>query len=307
MSRIVVLGSLNMDLVAHVPHLPSAGETVLAQPLQTFPGGKGANQAAAAARLGGRVSIIGRVGADAFGTSLLEALARDGVDTTAVERDGATPTGTAIILVDPQGENVIAVSPGANATLTVDAVDRALQTLGSDDMLVIQLEIPATVVRQALTGARERGVRTLLNAAPIRGLDPALLRGLDILVVNEPETAALVGRSVTDLTAAMAAALELHERGVGLAVVTLGAAGAVFSQNGTAERVEPFPVTAVDSTAAGDAFVGAMAAAMIDAIPTTQALRLASAAGAAAASRPGAHSSLPRRRDLEDAFGLRWP
>lgn len=307
MGRIVVLGSLNVDLVAKVPHLPRPGETVMAESLQTFPGGKGANQAAAAARLGGAVAMIGRVGNDAFGSLLLENLRRDGVDINGVARDPEAPTGTALILVDPQGENVITVAAGANASLGSDEVRRALDAVDRTGLLVLQLEIPPSVARAAMEGARRNGIRTLLNAAPAGRLDPSLLAGLDVLVANEPETAALVGRPINDTPTAERAARELHEQGVGLAVVTLGAAGSVFCLDGSAERVDPFTVTAVDSTAAGDAFVGALAVALTDGIAVPQALRLANAAGAGAASKVGAQSSLPRRDDLERLFGVHWP
>lgn len=307
MGHIVVLGSLNVDLVARVPRLPRPGETIMAESLQTFPGGKGANQAAAAARLGGAVTIIGRVGSDAFGTMLLQSLERDGVNVSGVARDAQAPTGTALILVDPNGENVITVAAGANASLGGDEVRRALAALDPAGLLVLQLEIPPQVARAAIEGARRKHVRTLLNAAPAGRLDPSLLAGLDILVVNGPETAALVGRPVEDTRSAEYAAVELHQRGVQLAVVTLGAAGSVFCLNGSAERVDPFTVTAVDSTAAGDAFVGALAVALRDGIAVPGALRLANAAGAVAASKAGAQSSLPRRDDLERLFGVRWP
>jgi ribokinase len=163
------------------------------------------------------------------------------------------------------------------------------------------------VARAAIEGARRQHVRILLNAAPAGRLDPSLLAGLDILVTNEPETAAIVGWPVADTRSAENAAVELHQRGVALAVVTLGAAGSVFCLNGAAERVDPFAITAVDSTAAGDAFVGALAVALSDGVAVPGALRLANAAGAVAASRAGAQSSLPRRADLERLFGVRWP
>lgn len=307
MARIVVLGSLNTDLVATVRHLPGPGETVLADALQTFPGGKGGNQAAAAARLGGVVRMVGRVGSDAYGQGLLASLEQDGVDTSGVARDSVAPTGTALILVDPRGENVIAVSPGANATLGEEEVERALEAVDQGGLLVLQLEIPATVVRQAIAGARRRGIRVLLNAAPVREFDPANIDGLDILVANEPETSVLVGRPVTDVPSATQAARVLHDRGVGVAVITLGAAGSVFCEDGRAERVEPFAVRAVDSTGAGDAFVGALAVALTAGVELGLALQYANAAGAGAASRPGAQSSLPRRADLARLFGLKWP
>lgn len=307
MARIVVLGSLNVDLVAQVPHLPHAGETVLAESLQTFAGGKGANQAAAAARLGGDVAMVGRVGNDAFGATLMASLRGDGVDISGVMRDPEFPTGTAMILVDRRGENTIAVAAGANARLDVDQVEIALRSLRQGDLLVVQLEIPTAIARLAIARARHKGVRTLVNAAPAGRLTLTDLKGLDVLVTNEPETAALVGHAVVDTSAALTAVNELHEQGIGIAVVTLGAAGAVFCEDGASQKVEPFAVMAVDSTAAGDAFVGALAVALAGRIGLSQAIRLANAAGAGAASKVGAQSSLPTRTDLERLFGVRWP
>jgi ribokinase len=307
MGRIVVLGSLNTDLVARVRHLPGPGETVLADQLQKFSGGKGGNQAAAAARLGAVVQMVGRVGGDPFGDDLIASLHNDGVDTSGIERDHDAPTGTALILVDPKGENVIAVAPGANANLGTSEVDRALHAVGPTDLLVLQLEIPAGVVRQAIAGARRQGIPILLNAAPVREFDASGIEGVDILVANEPETSVLVGHAVTDVRSATDAARRLHERGVGLAVITLGAAGSVFCQNGQAGFVEPFAIEAVDSTGAGDAFVGALAAALTSGIELRPALRYANAAGAGAASKAGAQTSLPSRADLERLFGVRWP
>jgi len=307
MGRIVVLGSLNVDLVAQVPHLPRAGETVLADSLQTFPGGKGANQAAAAARLGGTVAMVGRVGDDDFGVMLTDSLRQAGVSTDGVVRDPQAPTGTALILVDPQAENVIAVAPGANARLGSEEVGRALDALDTGDLLVLQLEIPPAAVREAIEAARGKRIRVLLNASPAGRLKLEDLDGLDVVVTNELETAALVGRPVADVAGATRAAAELHDRGVHLAVVTLGSAGSVFCEDGQAQRVDPFPVAAVDSTAAGDAFVGALAVALTDGVGLPEAVRLANAAGAGAVSKVGAQSSLPQRGDLERLFGVRWP
>ncbi len=305
MSRIVVLGSLNTDLVAQVPHLPRPGETVLGDRLRTFPGGKGANQAVAAARLGGLVSMVGRVGNDTFGTALLEQLASDGVDAAGVARDPQAPTGAALILVETGGQNQIAVVPGANLAVADGDVSRALELLADDSLLVLQQEIAFQAVEEAIRRSR---ARVLLNAAPPRPLGPDLLRRVDVLVVNETEAAALLfDRPVTGPALAADAARVAHERGVALAVVTLGAAGAVFCDEDGPQLVDPFPVAAVDVTAAGDAFVGALAVALSAGVPARQAVRLANAAGAAAATRAGAQTSLPFPQDLKRLFGIDWP
>jgi ribokinase len=306
MSRpgIVVLGSLNVDLVAAVPALPRPGETALGDRLLTFTGGKGANQAVAAARLGGRVAMVGRVGADAGGDALVRQLERDGVDVAGVSRDDREPTGAALIMVDAVGENLIAVARGANGRVGAEEVARAVRAGDRGSVLVLQLEVPREAVTLAVEQARRAGRRVLLNAAPAAPLAPGLLAGLEALVVNESEAAALLGHPVADAAAGLAAARRLHEAGVRLAVVTLGAAGAALCDADGRRLAEPFPVTAVDTTAAGDAFVGALAVGLASGRPAREAVRLANAAGAAAATRAGAQDSLPRPADLERLFGV---
>ena len=199
MGRIVVLGSLNTDLVTMVPHLPRPGETVLGDALHTFPGGKGANQAVAAARLGGRVSMVGRVGADPFGDALVDQLVDAGLDTRGVTRDPALPTGSALIVVDAAGQNQIAVAPGVNQAVGEEEVAGALAMLGPDDLLLVQLEVPLAAVREAVLQTR---AAVLLNAAPPLRLDGNLLQRLNVLVVNETEAEVLFARTVTGPEAA---------------------------------------------------------------------------------------------------------
>ena len=301
MGRIVVLGSLNTDLVTMVPHLPRPGETVLGDALHTFLGGKGANQAVAAARLGGRVSMVGRVGADPFGDALVDQLVDAGVDTRGVTRDPALPTGTALIVVDSAGQNQIAVAPGVNQAVGEEEVAGALAMLGPDDLLLVQLEVPLAAVREAVLQTR---AAVLLNAAPPLRLDGNLLQRLD---VNETEAEVLFARTVTGPEAAAEVTSIARAAGVDLAIVTLGAAGAVFGDGRSSELVAPFRVQAVDATAAGDAFVGALAVALTAGTPASAAVRLANAAGAAATTRRGAQSSLPSPSDLKRLFGIDWP
>jgi ribokinase len=305
--RIVVLGSLNVDLVVTVPHLPRPAETVLGGALHTYPGGKGANQAVAAARLGGTVAMVGRVGRDAHGDLLLAQLRSDGVDEGDVERDAADPTGAALILVEQGGQNMIAVAPGANGCADAAEVRRALSRLHRGDLLMLQLELPLPAVTAAIAGARRLGARVLLNAAPAMPLPDDVLQGLDVLVVNEIEAQALFLRPVVTPEDAITAGRAALEAGVHIAVVTLGAAGAVLCSTDGAVRIEPFAIDAVDATGAGDAFVGALAVGLVQGLPPVEAARLAGAAGAAAASQPGAQSSLPHLADLERLFGMRWP
>jgi ribokinase len=305
--HLVVLGSLNTDFVARVPELPRPGQTVLGERLLTFAGGKGANQAVAAARLGMRVTMVGRVGCDARGEVLLSALEHEGVDVHRVVRDPEEPTGAALIVVDRTGENQIAVTAGANGRVDTTDVARALEALEAGSLLALQLEIPLDAVRRAIVGALHRRSRTILNAAPAMRLELALLRGLEAIVVNQEEAGALLGRPIADPASALAAAGDLHAFGARLGVVTLGAAGAAFCDHNGPRLMAPFSVSAVDATAAGDAFVGALAAALGAGLPSESALQLASAAGAAAASREGTQSSLPKAQDLKEQFGLDWP
>ena len=288
-----MLGSLNMDLVVTVPHLPRAGETVLGDRLGRYPGGKGANQAVAAARLGGQVGMVGRVGADDFGAELVANLAANGVDASGVEPDNSAATGAALIYVGPEGQNMIAVAPGANGRLDTFDIERAVARLQSGDVLVMQLEIPMAVITPAAEAARRAGARVLLNAAPAQPLDPGLLDQVDALVVNEGEA-----RAIVDKASPEAAAAALHAIGPRIAVVTLGPAGSVFCDETGVHRVEEFHVTSVDATGAGDAFVGALAVGLANGLPTEASMRFANAAGAAATTSLGAQVALPHVKDL---------
>ena len=282
-----------MDLVIMLPHLPRAGETVLGERLGRYPGGKGANQAVAAARLGGQVSMVGRVGADDFGAELVANLAANGVDASGVERDNSAATGAALIFVGPEGQNMIAVAPGANGRLDTFDIERAVARLQSGDVLVMQLEIPMAVITPAAVAARRAGARVLLNAAPAQPLDPGLLDQVDALVVNEGEA-----RAIVDKASPEAAAAALHAIGPRIAVVTLGPAGSVFCDETGVHRVEPFHVTSIDATGAGDAFVGALAVGLARGLATEASMRFANAAGAAATTSLGAQVALPHVKDL---------
>ncbi|MFB7373812.1 ribokinase [Streptomyces sp. NPDC056222] len=296
MTSIVVLGSTNMDLVAFVPKAPARGETVTGREFRTIPGGKGANQAVAAARAGADVSMIGAVGADDFGVRLRAALEGSGVDTDLL-RTAEGPSGTAHIVVDDEGGNAIVVVPGANGTVTsLDHGDEAL--IATADALLLQLELPLSVVTEGATTARRLGVRTVLTPAPARSLPPELLAATDLLVPNEHEAAALTG--IADPHAAAAALLTL----VPEVVITLGAAGSLHA----ARDSEPFTVPAhrvraVDTTAAGDTFVGALAVALGEGRAVREALAWASTAAALSVQREGASSSMPYRSEIDAADG----
>jgi len=282
-----------------VPRLPQPGETVLGDRLGSYPGGKGANQAVAAARLGGQVAMVGRVGNDSFGAGLIENLTSNRVDASGVERDPAAPTGAALIYVEDGGQNMIVVAPGANAMVGPGDAQRAAARLGRGDLLVLQLEIPIAVIEWAVQAAREAGAFIVLNAAPAQRLEPGLLSQLNALVVNEREANTLVGHE--DPSTAAAA---LRTMGPKVVIVTLGPAGSLYCDETGVHRVEPFDVTSIDSTGAGDAFMGALAVGLAAALPSAAAIRFANAAGAAATTSLGAQAALPRLDELRRRFGL---
>ncbi|MCT9080976.1 ribokinase [Streptomyces fulvoviolaceus] len=295
MTHIAVLGSTNMDLVTYVEKAPQRGETVTGREFRTIPGGKGANQAVAAARAGAMVSMIGAVGNDSFGTRMRSTLEHSGVTTDHL-RTTEGPSGTAHIVVDDEGGNAIVVIPGANGT--VDHLvpgDEGL--IASADALLLQLEIPLTAVLAGAETARGHGIRTILTPAPAQPLPPELLAATDLLVPNEHEATALTGR--TDPLAAATALLDQ----VPEVVVTLGAAGSLYAARGSEPFTVPAPqVTAVDSTGAGDTFVGTLAVAIGEGRPMREALTWAAAAAALSVQRAGASASMPYRSEIEAQF-----
>ncbi len=292
--HIVVVGSLNMDLVVRAPRHPQPGETILGGDFRTFPGGKGANQAVAAARLGAAVQMIGRVGADAFGDALLQTLAQDGVNTAHVRRDQETPTGVALITLNAAGQNAIVVAPGANARVTPQDVVAAQAALAGAAVLLLQLECPLPAVAKAIELAKQHRAQVVLNPAPAQPLDAALLSQVDYLLPNQNELALLTG--LGDIRPAMS---RLQAVGVRRVVVTLGEEGVLVAEGGSEVHLPAHGVTVVDTTAAGDAFAGAFAVALLEGHSTRQAAAWGNAAGALAVTRAGAQPSLPRRDELE--------
>jgi ribokinase len=298
-AHITVVGSLNMDLVARAPRIPQPGETIIGSDFHTVPGGKGANQAVAAARLGAQVSMVGRVGRDAFAESLLNNLAAAGVDHTFVVHDPEAATGVALIAVDDAGQNSIIVASGANVRLSPADVDGAEAAIAGADALLLQLESPLETVTRAAKVAHAHGVPVILNPAPARSLPGALLALVDVLIPNESETALLTGLPVGDPAEAEAAATALRELGVGTVILTLGERGALLAREDGAEYFPAFEVTPVDTTAAGDAFVGGFAVALAEGRSLAEAVQWGNGAGALATTRLGAQPSLPTRQDLE--------
>ena len=300
--RIFVFGSLNIDLVQRVERLPVAGETLAGEQLQIFSGGKGANQACAAARLGGSVYMAGRVGEDAFGARLKKELAQSGVDVSRVET-GKAETGAAIILVLPSGENVIVISAGANGTVTADAASSALAEGKPGDILLCQLEIPIDATLQALETARKQGMISILDPAPAKGLPNDALSFVSILIPNETEAASMLGRSGPEgesLEKARELASELLQHGPEVVILKLGRQGCLVAKG---DEVSAFPghrVRAVDTTAAGDTFSGALAAELSRGEELATAVRFANAAAALCVTKSGAISSIPTRADVLD-------
>lgn len=300
MSRVVVCGSVNIDLVGTVTRLPHPGETVAGSAFATYPGGKGANQAVAAARAGIEVVMLGAVGADGYGRELSAFLGSHGVDTSRLATRPDTPTGTALILVDATGENVIAVIPGANAT--VDPAVAASAEVRPGDVLVAQFETPVAATSVFFASGRAAGATCVLNPAPAADIDRELLELVDVLVVNETELALVTGYELADepvdLTPASAA---LAAAGfAGSLVVTRGARGVVALADGETTPVDGHAVQAVDATGAGDCFVGSLAAELSRGIKLPQALRYANAASALAVQTPGAGSAMPSRDQVTD-------
>ena len=295
--KIVVVGSSNTDLVVQVPHFPSPGETVLGDGFIMAHGGKGANQAVAAARLGAQVTFVSCLGQDSFGEMAMEAYRAEGINTEFIRIDSKAPSGVALILVDPKGENEIAVASGANFTLTVADVEMAEPAIQSADCVLLQLETPLPTVETAVALAKKHEVPVILNPAPARPLPESLLKSVDVLTPNETEAEmlGLVGSDQTDI------ARNMLRLGIETVVMTMGSRGALLVSDGEEQQIPAFPTSAVDTTAAGDAFNGALAVAIASDQPLEDAVRFANAAGAFAASSPGAQSSLPT---LEDVTGL---
>jgi ribokinase len=298
-AQVVVVGSLNVDLVIRSARIPRPGETILGGEFHTLPGGKGANQAVAAARLGARVSMVGRVGDDAFGQELLNNLSADGIDHTFVLRDGASATGVALIVVDDAGQNTIVVASGANMNLSPADVDAAAAVFATADALLLQLESPLETVIHAAALASAQGVPVILNPAPARPLPQELLTLVDVLVPNESETALLTGMPVGNQEEAIAASAALRLAGVGTVILTLGERGALLAGATVSRLLPAFDVDPVDTTAAGDAFLAGLAVALAEGKGLAEAVRWGNAVGALATTRFGAQTSLPARQAVE--------
>lgn len=298
-TKVAVLGSINMDLVVRCARLPDRGETILAQEAAEVCGGKGANQAVQAALAGAAATMIGRVGDDAIADRLLQNLERHGVDTQFVSRSQGCGSGLAIVAVERSGENSILVVPGANGLVSVEDVDAAAMAIENADILLVQLEIPMSAVLRGIQLAREAGVRVIVDPAPAPRDAPAELLQVDLICPNLSEAGALLGTALrNDEQMLVDAARELQQRGARSVAITLGAAGALLLTGQEPRFVPPIPTPAVDTTAAGDAFAGALAVFWGEGAPLEQAVQWANAAGAISASRAGAQPSMGSRDQI---------
>lgn len=310
MNHLVVVGSLNMDFVVSVGRLPAPGETVLGSNFQMLPGGKGANQACAAGKLGvGSVTtrMIGRVGYDLFGDHLKASLAAAGVDVGAVSATRSQPTGVALIEVDRSGQNTIVVASGANHALAAADVEAMRPVLRGARFVLFQLESPLATVAAALNLAREEGAQTMLDPAPAQELSAGILAAVDVLTPNETEAALLLGRKPARMAVqdAPAVANALRERGPRCVVLKLGDQGCYYDDGVQAMHSPGFAVEAKDATAAGDTFNAAFAVALTEGREVAQALRFANAAAAISVTRMGAQASIPSRAEVQSFLGAR--
>lgn len=298
-AKILVVGSFMMDLVVRTPRVPENGETIIGTSFNRFPGGKGANQAVAAARLGGAVTMAGKVGSDDFGDEFLSVLASEGINTAYILRDSQAATGVGFITLDHAGNNRIVVVPGANLQYSVQDLAQIESLIKDSDILIMQLEMDMSVIEHAVELAGRYQVPVILNPAPARALNDELLRGVTYLTPNETEAEILTGVKVTSIDRAKEAAEALLEKGVKTVVLTLAEKGALVASNAGATHVSGFSVQPVDTVAAGDAFNGAFAVAISKGKSLVEACRFANAVGAIAVTRPGAIPSLPSAAEVE--------
>ncbi|NVD08448.1 ribokinase [Vibrio sp. JPW-9-11-11] len=301
MNKLVVLGSVNADHVLQVPSFPRPGETLHGRNYQVIPGGKGANQAVAAARLKADTGFIACVGDDAFGINIRENFKMDNINIRGVKMEPNCPTGIAMIQVSDSGENSICISAEANAKLTADAIEPDLESIRNAKYLLMQLETPLCGIEKAAQVAKQARTNVILNPAPARELSDELLACIDVITPNETEAEVLTGITVTDNESAQEAANVLHRKGIEIVMITLGAKGVWLSQNGRGDLIEGFRVEALDTTAAGDTFNGALVTGLLEDLPLESAIKFAHAAAAISVTRFGAQTSIPSRAEV-DAF-----
>lgn len=303
---IYVIGSSNTDMVVKAEKLPSPGETVIGGTFLMNPGGKGANQAVTASRLGGQVTFVASIGNDIFGRQALQQFQREKIDTTFILTDKNHPSGVALISVDAKGENSIVVAPGANAELSILKVEQALKAINDEAILLLQLEIPLETVEYVIEQGHHKNLKAILNPAPANRLSDDVFKHIFVITPNESEAELLTGIRLTNLESTQEAAEVLHSKGVKNVVITLGAKGAYLS-NDTVKKLIAAPlVTAIDTTAAGDCFNGALAVALSENMPLDAAVAFACKAASISVTRMGAQSSLPHRKEVDELSLAVW-
>jgi len=307
MSKICVLGSLNMDIVLEVEHMVKIGETIFAKNIKNIPGGKGANQAIASKRMGSEVYMIGKVGLDSNGDFLVSKLAYDGINTDYIFKDNKETTGTAIINVNNEGNNSIVVVAGANMNITIDEIKKSFSIIKDCDVIIAQYETPSEITIQAFDYAKSQGIITILNPAPAKKLDEKLLKCTDIIIPNETEAYEITGIIVDDLESAKKAAKIFMIMGVSYVIITLGSKGAVLATKDKAELIPAIKVKAIDTTAAGDSFIGAIASTVdtkeLSFENLKKAIAFANKVSSIVVQRSGAQPSIPTMREVIDIYG----
>ncbi|MDR0697964.1 MAG: ribokinase [Tannerella sp.] len=297
-NKIVVIGSCNTDMVIKSDRLPEPGETIIGNTFMMNPGGKGANQAVAAARMGGNVTFISKTGNDLFGKQSIELYNAEGIKTNYIFSDPDNPSGVALISVDAKGENCILVASGANGTLSIDDIEKAQEEIETSSLVLMQLEIPVKTVEYAAEIAFRKGIKVILNPAPAQALTNRLLKSLHIITPNKTEAEMLSGVKVTDWISAKAASDAISDKGVDIVVLTLGSLGALIKEGKQYHRIEAEKVTAVDTTAAGDTFCGALSVGLSEGMNIVDAVKMACKAAAITVTRMGAQASIPYRAEI---------
>ncbi|MDP3913668.1 MAG: ribokinase [Bacteroidota bacterium] len=298
--KILIVGSSNTDMVIKTHNFPAPGETILGGRFLMNAGGKGANQAVAAARLGGMVTFVGKIGDDIFGKQAVQQLEDEGINVDFVAVDPENPSGVALITVDKKGENSIVVAPGSNGTLSAADFDKAIAELYESEYVLMQLEIPIPTVEHIARMAALKQKKVVLNPAPAAELTDELLQNLYIITPNETEAELLTGIKVTDESSALKAASALNEKGVEIVIITMGSAGAFLLANGNSEIIKAPKVEAVDTTAAGDTFNGALVVALSEGKTIQESIVFANKAAAISVTRIGAQSSVPFRKEISN-------
>jgi ribokinase len=307
MNKTCVLGSLNMDIVLNLENMPKVGETIFAKSISNIAGGKGANQAVAAKRMGCDVHMIGKVGLDRNGEYLVSQLARDGINTDYVFKDSKESTGTAIINVDMQGNNSIVVVAGANMSINKDEIKQCYQIIKDCDVIIAQFETPSEITVEAFKYAKSQGVITILNPAPAKKIDESLLRYTDIIIPNETEAYELTGTLAHDLDTAKKAAEIFMKSGVEYVIITLGSKGAALITKDKSELIKAIVVKAIDTTAAGDTFIGAVTSEIcnkeLNFDNLKKAIAFANRVSSIVVQRIGAQPSIPTKKEVLDIYG----